>query len=96
MQITLKDGVAKKFRDLLDLEGEDAVIRIREVKVGAACKAKIMLRASIDERNDEDVEVETDSIPIVLDEELVDQYGTAYTISLCPESGIPVVEAIAS
>lgn len=49
----------------------------------------LVLRLSIDEREDEDVEVEVDSMPFVANEELVAQYGPAYSVTL-DENGIPV------
>ena len=52
----------------------------------------IVLRASIDEREDEDVETEVDSVPFVISEEIADQYGRDYAISL-DEHGMPVIEA---
>jgi len=54
-----------------------------------------VLRASIDEREDDDVEAEVGSIPFVTTEEIVEQYGEDFTISL-DESGMPVVDAAAS
>jgi len=35
MNVTMNSGVAEKFRELLDEEGGDAVVRIREAKVGS-------------------------------------------------------------
>ncbi|MCL1939498.1 MAG: ErpA-related iron-sulfur cluster insertion protein [Desulfovibrionaceae bacterium] len=93
MNVKMNNGVAEKFRALLKEEGGDAAVRIRETKVGTACKARIVLRASIDdEREDDDVVAEIDSIPFVINEELVEQYGLDFVITL-GEDGMPEVEA---
>ena len=91
MNVKMNDGVADKFRFLLKEEGGDAVVRIRETKIGPPCKAKLIFVASIDEREDGDVAGEIDAIPFVINEELVEQYGEDFVISL-GENGIPVIE----
>ena len=35
MNVNMSNGVADKFRELLDEEGDDAVVRIREAKIGS-------------------------------------------------------------
>ena len=35
MNVTMSGGVAERFRELLVEEGDDAVVRIREAKLGA-------------------------------------------------------------
>ena len=35
MNVRMKPGVAEKFRGLLEQEGDDAVVRIREAKIGS-------------------------------------------------------------
>ncbi|MDR2574315.1 MAG: hypothetical protein LBC94_08275 [Desulfovibrio sp.] len=52
-----------------------------------------MLRLSIDEREDEDKEGEVNSLPFVISEELADQYGENFSVSL-DENQMPVVEAV--
>ena len=47
---------------------------------------------SIDEREDDDLEGEAESMPFVINEELADQYGTSFSICLC-ENGQPTVTA---
>jgi Fe-S cluster assembly iron-binding protein IscA len=92
MNITLTDDAADRLRALLENEGEDACIRIRETKIGAACKAKIVLVLSIDEREDDDVEEEVNALPFAINSDLVDQYGEEFAVSL-DEKQIPVVVA---
>lgn len=41
-----------------------------------------MLRLSIDERDDDDVEGEIESLPFVINQEVVDQYGLNFSVSL--------------
>ncbi len=85
LHITLSPEAAAKLQGLLKEEdNEDAVLRIREVKVGAACKSRFELRLSIDEREDPQQEQEAafQSMPFVLSNEVVDTYGTAYSITL--------------
>ncbi|MDR0466994.1 MAG: hypothetical protein LBH94_06520 [Deltaproteobacteria bacterium] len=41
-----------------------------------------MLRLSIDERENDDIESEIDAIPFVINEDLADQYGRAFAIAL--------------
>jgi hypothetical protein len=93
MNIKMDSNVAETFRSLLKEEGGDAVIRIRETKVGTACKARIVLRASIDEREDDDVSGEADSIPFVVNEEIIDQYGDSFSISIDAD-GMAVAEPL--
>lgn len=49
-----------------------------------------MLRLSIDEREEEDVEGESESLPFVIAEDLVDTYGSNFSVSL-DENKMPVV-----
>ena len=59
LNITLSPEAAARFKELLaEEDNEDAVFRIREVKVGMACKSHMELRMGIDEREDEDEEQE--------------------------------------
>lgn len=93
MNITVTTEAATKLRALLDEEGEDSVVRVRETKIGSACKSKFVLKLSIDEREDDDVETEVESIPFVINKELVDQYGKSFSVSL-DEHGLPSVAAL--
>lgn len=93
MKVTLEGGIADLLRGLLEEEEGDAVIRLREAKIGNACKSVIVLRASVDEREDGDVETVVDSLPIVMSEDFADQYGQDYAISL-DEHGMAVVKQV--
>ena len=92
MNVTVTSEAASKLRALLDEEGEDAVVRVRETKVGSPCKRKFVLKLSIDEREDDDVEVEVDSLPFVISKDLIDQYGKNFSVIL-DEQQIPSVAA---
>lgn len=80
LQISLPADIAAKFKELLAEEGEDAVVRIRETKVGGGCKSRICLKVSIDEREDPDDEVEVvvDGVPIVASNDVIESYGEVY------------------
>ncbi len=45
---------------------------------------------SIDERDDDDMASEVESLPFVINKDLADQYGTSFSISLDPHQ-MPVV-----
>lgn len=85
MNIALNDDIKGKLSRLLANEGDDAVVRVREAKIGSACKARTVLRLSIDERENEDVEATIDSIPFVINEELIEQYGDDFTVEFLEE-----------
>lgn len=81
LKIKMLPEISAKFKQLLeDEDNEDAVIRIRETKVGGGCKSRICLKVSIDEREDPDEEQEivVDGIPFVINNEVIDGYGEEY------------------
>lgn len=81
MRITTTRSVASKLRALLDKEGGEACVRVRESKIGCGCKSRIVLRLSIDERCDEDLEAPAYSVPFVINRDLAVQYGEDYTVA---------------
>ena len=83
MNITMGNEIMEKLRTLLAAENNDAaVVRVREARVGGGCESKLVLRLSIDERESEDIEAEINSIPFVINEELAEQYGTTFVVTL--------------
>jgi Fe-S cluster assembly iron-binding protein IscA len=92
MNVTVSGDAATKLRTLLSEEEENSCIRIRETKVGTACKSRLELRLSFDERDDEDMEGEAESLPFIINQDLAEQYGTNFSVSL-DEHGMPVVAA---
>lgn len=83
LQINMPPEITEKFKDLLKEEdNDDAVIRIREAKVGGGCKSRICLKVSIDEREDpdEETEVVVDGIPFVVNNEVIDGYGAVFEL----------------
>ncbi|MDR2819933.1 MAG: ErpA-related iron-sulfur cluster insertion protein [Desulfovibrio sp.] len=82
MDLKIDDDIAAKLRKLLEDEGKDAVVRVRESKIGPPCKAKLVLRLSIDEREDDDVEFNVKSMPFVMNEDLVEQYGENLKVTM--------------
>jgi iron-sulfur cluster insertion protein len=83
MNITMDNEVMEKLRTLLAAEDNNAaVVRVREARVGGGCESKLVLRLSIDERENEDIEAEISSIPFVINEEFAEQYGTKFVVTL--------------
>ena len=93
LNISLTDEAAARLREILNQENEEACIRVREAKIGSACKSRIVLMLSIDERDDDDVEGEAESLPFVISKDLADQYGGSFSVSL-DEHRMPVVAAL--
>ena len=82
--ITLTPEVAAKFKELLVQEAdENAVFRIKEVKIGGGWKSHLELRVSMDEREDpdEECEVSVNDLPFVISNEVIDSYGEKYSIA---------------
>lgn len=95
LEITVPTEILNKFQTLLKEEdSDDAVIRIRETKVGGGCKSRIVLKVSIDEREDPDEEQETEvgGLPFVVNNEVIDSHGEKFEIFL-NENGVPDVKA---
>ncbi|WP_446423643.1 ErpA-related iron-sulfur cluster insertion protein [Mailhella sp.] len=95
LNITLSPEAAARFKELLaEEDNEDAVFRIREVKVGMACKSHMELRMGIDEREDEDEEQEVtvEGMPFVINNDVIDIYGSDYDVVL-DENGLPNITA---
>jgi Fe-S cluster assembly iron-binding protein IscA len=93
MHINLSDEAASKLRALLDEEGGASCVRVRESKIGSACKSRIVLRLSIDERSDDDLEVPAQSVPFVIDRDLADQYGENFIVALDEHQAFTVTPA---
>lgn len=96
LNITLPPEMREKLKKLLIEENnEESFVRIREVKAGTACKSHIELRLSIDERNEleDEEELIVEGIPFVVTADVIDTYGSFFSISVCPESGQPKVSA---
>ena len=95
LEITLTPEAMNKFKNLLAEEDGDAVFRIREAKVGCACKSHMELRMGIDERGDseEEQEVMCEGMPFVIGNDVIDIYGSRYSISL-EENDLPKIQAL--
>lgn len=92
LNMTMTAEAAARLKALLDNEGDDMCIRLRETQVGTPCKRQIVLRLSIDEREEDDLECEINGLPFVTVQDLVDQYGENFTVTL-DENQMPVVAA---
>lgn len=82
MNFTMNCEIVEKLRKLLASEDDDAVVRVREAKIGTPCKARTVLRLSIDTREDGDVDAVVENMPFVMNEDLVEQYGTSFVVTL--------------
>ena len=94
LEITLSQEAIAKFKALLTEEdNEDAVYRIREAKVGCACKSHMELRMGIDEREEEEQEVNVEGLPFIISNDVIDIYGSRYSIDL-DENKLPQITAL--
>ena len=94
LEITLSQEAIAKFKALLTEEdNEDAVYRIREAKVGCACKSHMELRMGIDEREEEEQEANVEGIPFIISNDVIDLYGSRYSIDL-DENKLPQITAL--
>ena len=94
LEITLSQEAIAKFKALLTEEdNEDAVYRIREAKVGCACKSHMELRMGIDEREEEEQEVNVEGIPFIISNDVIDIYGSRYSLDL-DENKLPQIPAL--
>ena len=94
LEITLSQEAIAKFKALLTEEdNEDAVYRIREAKVGCACKSHMELRMGIDEREEEEQETNVEGIPFFISNDVIDIYGSRYSIDL-DENKLPQITAL--
>ncbi|GAB7496515.1 ErpA-related iron-sulfur cluster insertion protein [Bilophila sp.] len=94
LEITLSQEAIAKFKALLTEEdNEDAVYRIREAKVGCACKSHMELRMGIDEREEEEQEANVEGIPFIISNDVIDIYGSRYSIDL-DENKLPQITAL--
>ncbi len=95
LKITMTPEIADKFKAILKEEdSDDAVFRIREAKVGGGCKSRIELRVSPDERDDpdEEKEVTVDGIPFVVGNDVIESYGSEFSIFV-DDHDMPAVRA---
>jgi len=95
LSITLAPNVREKLKNLLLEEDNDAAkMRIREVKAGSGCKSHIELRLSIDERDEleDEEEISVDGVPFVVHPDVIDTYGSVFSVSINEENGMPVVK----
>ena len=94
LEITLSREAIAKFKALLTEEdNEDAVYRIREAKVGCACKSHMELRMGIDEREEEEQEANVEGIPFIISNDVIDIYGSRYSIDI-DENKLPQITAL--
>lgn len=93
LNITVSADAVARLKNLLENEDGDACVRIRETQVGTPCKRQIVLRLSIDEREDDDVGGQAAGLPFAASPDLLEQYGERFSVSL-DENQMPVVAAV--
>ena len=96
LQVVFSAEAEAKLKQVLkDEDDEDAVYRIRETKVGQACKSHMELRLGVDEREDPDEEQEGEfgGMPFVVNNDVIDTYGESFEITLNAE-GLPLIKAL--
>lgn len=96
LKVQMAPEIIAKFKELIKEEdNDDAVIRIRETKVGGGCKSRITLKVSIDEREDpdEEQEVTLDGIPVVASNEVIDSYGNEFEFFI-DDHNMPAVRPV--
>ncbi len=87
--VNATDDIFEKFKEMLEDEGEDGGIRLREFKVGQACKSKLVPGLSVDDEFDdvEDIRVEIHGIPFFAEKYFVERYGDSYDVIIDPQKG---------
>lgn len=95
MHIYISNGALNKLQAIIEKEDALACVRIRETKIGSCWNKnlQIVLRLSIDELDDDDVESQVASLSFVINKDLADQYGRRFSITLDPNQ-MPVVAAL--
>ena len=94
LEITLSCDATTRLYSIMKEEDDNACVRVREFKVGTANNPlKIVLSLSIDERDDEDLEGEAETLPFIMHRELVEQYGSHLYVSLDAHRTFVVIPA---
>lgn len=92
IKINVDENMLNKLKEMLKKEGEGYFIRLREYKLGAACRTRIILGIAVDdELNEEDRKVEIGDIPFVIEDDLIERYGKEYEIKQNNEGQIEVI-----
>lgn len=81
--VTIQEGLTDKLQEMIEDEGDDYCVRLREFKIGSGWHSKIVLGLSIDEFNeDDDTKISINGIEIIAENEFIDKYGKDYTIAI--------------
>lgn len=92
--VLIDDSLLAKLNDMLQDEDEGACIRLREYKLGAACRTRIILGLGVDEPvEDEDEEMEIRGVPFIAESDFLHRYGREFKVNFS-DDGQMVVEAL--
>ena len=95
-KVTIDENMLARLREMLEDEDDGYCIRLREYKLGGGCRTRIILGLGTDELNeDEDEQIELDSVPFIADADFLLRYGREFAVSF-NEEGQMVVEALAA
>ena len=97
LKIGIEPEIVERFKALFEEEDNDeALFRIKEVKVGGGWKSHLELRVSLDEAEDPDEEVyiKVEGLPFVVSNDVIDSYGETFEIYTDKEHNIPGVRAL--
>ena len=95
-KVTVDETMLAKLREMIEDEGDDACVRVREYKLGGGCRTRIILGLAIEEMDeDEDEKVEIEGVPFIADADFLLRYGREFKAAF-NEEGMMVVEALAA
>lgn len=87
------DDAAARIRGSLAKAGKGTRASIREGRIGSPCCGRMMLDLVITRPKNGDVQGEVQGIPFTVGSDLLQVYGSSFSISL-DENGFPLVRAI--
>lgn len=92
LTISISEDALRRVKSIAESEGEGAMVRLRQFQTGTPCCRKTVLGLAIDEQTDEDVAIEQHGLTFIAEKDLLDQYGSKFTVSL-DDKLMPVVVA---
>ena len=92
-KVTVEENVLARLREML--EDEDSCVRVREYKLGVACRTRIILGLGIEEMDeDEDEKTVVAGLPFIAETDFLLRYGRSFAVTF-NESGQIEVTALA-
>ncbi len=81
--VSFDDDMFNKIKNLLEDEDDGTGIRLKEYKVGSACKTKFVLGIGMDEPDeDEDETMIIDGVLFLAEKSFLERYGNSFRIYL--------------